>query len=75
MEGKMAKILSWYDNEWGYSCRVGDLAAAQRRRTVAAAILSDRLDLPVKDCLLLIGLGRRAGTIDGSSLDPGWLIF
>ena len=26
MENKMAKILSWYDNEWGYSCRVGDLA-------------------------------------------------
>jgi glyceraldehyde 3-phosphate dehydrogenase len=22
----MAKVLSWYDNEWGYSCRVGDLA-------------------------------------------------
>ncbi|NCO32618.1 MAG: type I glyceraldehyde-3-phosphate dehydrogenase [Armatimonadetes bacterium CG2_30_59_28] len=21
----MVKILSWYDNEWGYSCRVGDL--------------------------------------------------
>lgn len=27
LEGKMAKIISWYDNEWGYSCRVGDLAA------------------------------------------------
>jgi glyceraldehyde 3-phosphate dehydrogenase len=26
LEGKMAKILFWYDNEWGYSCRVGDLA-------------------------------------------------
>lgn len=25
--GKMVKIVSWYDNEWGYSCRVGDLAA------------------------------------------------
>ena len=24
--GDMAKILSWYDNEWGYSCRVADLA-------------------------------------------------
>lgn len=25
--GKMVKVLAWYDNEWGYSCRVGDLAA------------------------------------------------
>ncbi len=24
--GKMAKVVSWYDNEWGYSCRVADLA-------------------------------------------------
>src|SRR5262245_27641628 len=23
--GNMVKILSWYDNEWGYSCRVRDL--------------------------------------------------
>jgi glyceraldehyde 3-phosphate dehydrogenase len=21
----MVKVLSWYDNEWGYSCRVRDL--------------------------------------------------
>lgn len=26
LEGRMAKVLSWYDNEWGYSCRVADLA-------------------------------------------------
>ena len=23
--GNMVKVLSWYDNEWGYSCRVRDL--------------------------------------------------
>jgi glyceraldehyde 3-phosphate dehydrogenase len=23
----MVKVLSWYDNEWGYSCRLGDLAS------------------------------------------------
>lgn len=24
--GKTIKVMSWYDNEWGYSCRVVDLA-------------------------------------------------
>ncbi|HKJ92919.1 MAG TPA: type I glyceraldehyde-3-phosphate dehydrogenase [Longimicrobiales bacterium] len=24
--GRMLKVLSWYDNEWGYSCRCVDLA-------------------------------------------------
>jgi glyceraldehyde 3-phosphate dehydrogenase len=23
--GNTAKVISWYDNEWGYSCRVRDL--------------------------------------------------
>jgi glyceraldehyde 3-phosphate dehydrogenase len=26
MEGNLVKIVAWYDNEWGYSCRVADLA-------------------------------------------------
>jgi len=25
--GNMVKVLAWYDNEWGFSCRVADLAA------------------------------------------------
>ncbi len=27
MGPRLVKVLSWYDNEWGYSCRVADLAA------------------------------------------------
>jgi glyceraldehyde 3-phosphate dehydrogenase len=27
MDGNMVKILGWYDNEWGYSCRTSDLCA------------------------------------------------
>jgi glyceraldehyde 3-phosphate dehydrogenase len=26
-QGKLAKVVSWYDNEWGYSCRTADLVA------------------------------------------------
>ena len=26
IDGKMVKILAWYDNEWGYSCRLADFA-------------------------------------------------
>ena len=25
IDGNMVKVLAWYDNEWGYSCRVVDL--------------------------------------------------
>ena len=25
LEGRMVKVIAWYDNEWGYSCRVRDL--------------------------------------------------
>lgn len=27
LQDNMAKVVTWYDNEWGYSCRVADLAA------------------------------------------------
>jgi len=26
IEGSLAKVIAWYDNEWGYSCRLVDLA-------------------------------------------------
>jgi glyceraldehyde 3-phosphate dehydrogenase len=27
MGGNLIKVVAWYDNEWGYSCRTADLAA------------------------------------------------
>ena len=26
LDGNMVKVIAWYDNEWGYSCRIADLA-------------------------------------------------
>jgi glyceraldehyde 3-phosphate dehydrogenase len=30
--GNLVKVVAWYDNEWGYACRVGDLAALLARK-------------------------------------------
>lgn len=30
--GRMVKVISWYDNEWGYSTRVADMAALVAER-------------------------------------------
>ncbi|TMD31029.1 MAG: type I glyceraldehyde-3-phosphate dehydrogenase [Chloroflexi bacterium] len=35
--GTMVKVISWYDNEWGYSCRVADLIAFVAARLPAPA--------------------------------------
>ena len=32
--GDFVKVLGWYDNEWGYSCRTSDLAAYVAKRGV-----------------------------------------
>ncbi len=35
--GSMVKVIAWYDNEWGYSCRVADLVQLVATRLPAAA--------------------------------------
>ncbi len=36
--GNMVKVIAWYDNEWGYSCRIADLVAhVAARMPVSAA--------------------------------------
>jgi glyceraldehyde 3-phosphate dehydrogenase len=27
LNDRIVKVVAWYDNEWGYACRLGDLAA------------------------------------------------
>jgi glyceraldehyde 3-phosphate dehydrogenase len=34
LDGNLVKAVSWYDNEWGYSCRVADLAAMMGDRGI-----------------------------------------
>ena len=38
MGGNMVKILSWYDNEWGYSARLVDLAEYVSQRLSSASL-------------------------------------
>jgi len=37
--GNMVKIVSWYDNEWGYACRLADITqfVASKLRAPAAS--------------------------------------
>jgi glyceraldehyde 3-phosphate dehydrogenase len=37
VDGNMAKVFSWYDNEWGFSCRMRDLLLYMAKRDRAAA--------------------------------------
>lgn len=39
--GDMVKVVSWYDNEWGYACRVADIAAYVAER-LPAPVLAGR---------------------------------
>jgi glyceraldehyde 3-phosphate dehydrogenase len=34
--GTMVKVIAWYDNEWGYSCRCADLIGFVAARLPAA---------------------------------------
>ena len=35
--GRMVKVLGWYDNEWGYSCRLADVVERVAQRIPAGA--------------------------------------
>ncbi|MFN8180177.1 MAG: type I glyceraldehyde-3-phosphate dehydrogenase [bacterium] len=35
LDGNMVKVIAWYDNEWGYSCRLADMVQQVARQPVA----------------------------------------
>jgi glyceraldehyde 3-phosphate dehydrogenase len=37
VDGRLVKVLAWYDNEWGYSCRVRDLVSYVGERLPSVA--------------------------------------
>jgi glyceraldehyde 3-phosphate dehydrogenase len=39
IDQRIVKVVAWYDNEWGYACRLGDLAAYVARRDQEAGIV------------------------------------
>jgi glyceraldehyde 3-phosphate dehydrogenase len=39
---KLVKVVAWYDNEWGYSCRIADLVAFVGARLNGDAQPADR---------------------------------
>jgi glyceraldehyde 3-phosphate dehydrogenase len=34
--GRMVKVIGWYDNEWGYSCRLSDVVELVAQSVPAA---------------------------------------
>ena len=36
--GRMVKVIGWYDNEWGYSCRLADLVELMARKLAPEAV-------------------------------------
>lgn len=39
-DGNMVKVVAWYDNEWGYSCRTVDLVAYVAKELLMASKVS-----------------------------------
>ena len=37
-KNKFAKIVAWYDNEWGYSCRTADLGGVDGEKPLSTQV-------------------------------------
>ena len=52
----MGKISAWYDNEWGFSCRMCDLAEYIHKKNLMKSIQIKGLDLNNKKILIRLDL-------------------
>jgi glyceraldehyde 3-phosphate dehydrogenase len=43
VDNRIVKVVAWYDNEWGYACRLADLAAHTAQADHAAGIAEPEL--------------------------------
>jgi glyceraldehyde 3-phosphate dehydrogenase len=43
LDGRIVKVVAWYDNEWGYSCRLADLAVYTAEADHAAGLAEPAL--------------------------------
>lgn len=45
LDNRIVKVIAWYDNEWGYSCRLSDLAAYIATRDAEAVGVTSRVSV------------------------------
>ncbi|KAK8503423.1 hypothetical protein V6N12_034818 [Hibiscus sabdariffa] len=73
MNGNFVKLVSWYDNEWGYSCSVVDLIG-HMASTQAIAVKFAGLELDDIDLFEInekLGLDRGKVNVNGGAITLG----
>ncbi len=66
--GNMVKLLAWYDNEWGYSCRLADLAARDAAREARWSWFPQWLRRPVWQAAIVLVIAIVAGVLTYNNL-------
>ena len=68
IDGKFVRVMSWYDNEWAFSCHMVDTAIAMSK----AGRANDAPPAPVEDRCRFEGLSQAGGSLtEPPILRPG----